>query len=90
MDIEPQSRAAKRGRRSQDQQQDDGASPPTVRNGGGGGGGDGPGRVLRSRGAGPVGGSRGGSIFANAREGGTVTLPVVGSQLHFTFIDVFP
>jgi len=56
MDVEPQPRAAKRGRRSQDQQQDDGAPPPTVRNGGGGG--DGPGRVLRSRGAGPVGGSR--------------------------------
>jgi len=58
MDVEPQPRAAKRGRRSQDQQQDGGASPPTVRNGGGGGGGDGPGRVLRPRGAGPVGGSR--------------------------------
>jgi hypothetical protein len=61
MDVEPQPRAAKRGRRSQDQQQqDDGASPPTVRNGGGGGGGggDGPGRVLRPRGAGPVGSSR--------------------------------
>jgi hypothetical protein len=58
MDVEPQPRAAKRGRRSQDQQQDDGPSPPTVRNGRGGGGGDGPGRVLRPRGAGPVGGSR--------------------------------
>jgi hypothetical protein len=56
MDVVPQPRAAKRGRRSQDQQQDDGASPPTVRNGGGGG--DAPGRVLRPRGAGPVGGSR--------------------------------
>ena len=52
VDVEPQPRAAKRGRRSQD----DGASPPTVRNGGGGG--DAPGRVLRPRGAGPVGGSR--------------------------------
>jgi len=58
MDVEPQPRAAKRGRRSQDRQQDDGVSPPTVRNGGGGGGGDAPGRVLRPRGAGPVGGSR--------------------------------
>jgi len=56
MDVEPQPRAAKRGRRSQDRHQDDGVSPPTVRNGGGGG--DAPGRVLRPRGAGPVGGSR--------------------------------
>jgi hypothetical protein len=56
MDVEPQPRAAKRGSRSQDRQQDDGASPPAVRNGGGGG--DAPGRVLRPRGAGPVGGSR--------------------------------
>ena len=45
MDVEPQVRAAKRGRRNQDRQS---TSPPTAV---GNGNGDGQGRVLRSRGA---------------------------------------
>jgi hypothetical protein len=52
MDVEPQPRTTKRGRRSQDQQQD-GASLPTGRNRGG----VGSGRLLRSRVASLVGGS---------------------------------
>ena len=43
VDVEPQPRAAKRGRLSQD----DDASPPTVRNGGGGG--DAPGVAPEGR-----------------------------------------
>ena len=49
MDVDPQPPASKRGRRSQDKEQQTPAMPPTVKND------NGPGRVTRSKAAGPAG-----------------------------------